>query len=171
MKRFGILLFVIAVLAVNAFPETISTQKAAQVALRFISERFPSEKSGETAGMEIKETFIVTDQESPLYYIFNLEPDGWIAVSADDAVPPILAYSFEGRYDETNQAPQFTAWMKQYADQIRYAVRAKIAPFSQTETLWKELSDARSQMPDDQKTQIQDPASGIRHPASGIRHL
>ncbi|MFP4459836.1 MAG: C10 family peptidase [Candidatus Zixiibacteriota bacterium] len=33
-----------------------------------------------------------------LYYLFIVEPKGYIAVSADDRMPPILAFSFTGNY-------------------------------------------------------------------------
>ena len=36
-----------------------------------------------------------------LYYIFNLDPKGWIIISSDDAAMPVLAYSFEGNIRKT----------------------------------------------------------------------
>jgi hypothetical protein len=164
MKRFGLLLLTMAFFGWNAFAGQVPVEKASHAALLFITAHSTLQKTGETPGFEIANTFIVRDQDVPLYYIFNLSPEGWIAMAADDAVPPVLAYSFEGRYDESTQVPPFTAWMRQYEDQIRYAIREKVTPFPGTLTKWQELTDTGYQIPDEM--QSSNPASGVRHPVS-----
>jgi len=141
MKRIGIFLFAITILGFNASPGNVTPEKASVAATRFISQRIIPDHKLPESGIEVSETFTIGDQEVPLYYIFNLKPDGWIAVSAHDEVFPILAYSFEGSYDETSEAPQFTAWMKQYKDQVSYAIREKVPPFPWTVKMWEKLTD------------------------------
>ncbi|NQV01718.1 MAG: C10 family peptidase, partial [Bacteroidia bacterium] len=148
MKRIGIFLFAISILGFNAFPGNVTTEKASQVAIRFISERISPDLFPGSTEIKVIETFAIRNHETPLYYIFNLNPEGWIAVAADDVVFPILAYSFEGAYRENNHAPQFTAWMKQYEDQIRYAIRENVPPFPQTEEMWSSLTDTGYRMPE-----------------------
>ena len=41
----------------------------------------------------------------PLYYIVNLEPSGFVIVSADDSVEPILGFSDDGTYDAFSDSP------------------------------------------------------------------
>jgi len=144
MKRISHLLFSLSLLSLSAFCGSVLPEEASRVALRFISERISPAVPSRFAGLEVSETFIIRDQETPLYYLFNLKPEGWIAIAADDAVFPILAYSFEGQYEESHQAPQFTAWMNQYKDQIRYAIRENVLPYSRTETMWKRYTDPQN---------------------------
>lgn len=42
---------------------------------------------------------------TPLYYAVNLRPTGFVIVSADDDVEPIVAFSSEGRYDPSPANP------------------------------------------------------------------
>jgi len=59
----------------------------------------------------------------PLYYVFNVDHDkGFIIVSADDRIYPVLGYSFHGRFSPDNQPPAFRAWMNHYKDQIQEVI-------------------------------------------------
>ena len=64
-----------------------------------------------------------------MYYIFNFTNKGYVIVSADDGVPPVLAYSFEGNYSPDNQPPQFINWMEGYAKQIDQVISILIILF------------------------------------------
>ena len=112
---------------------------AEQAALRFISEKAVTASEAVTTQFSVKEVTSIPKAGDPLYYIFNLSPQGWIIISADDAVPPVLAYSYQGSYSVDQAPEQCTAWMRQYEDQIRYARDNHIAPFSYTHWLWDDL--------------------------------
>lgn len=163
MKRIVTLLLIILFIGDEAFAGTVTKDKAIHAAISFIADRYYTEQPENAALINISETFIIMDQERPLYYIFNLKPDGWIAVSADDALFPILAYSFEGVYKESHQAPQFTAWMKQYEDQIRYAIREKVPAFPETVAMWNKLIDTGSGIRDPGKEHSIPPPSSFVH--------
>lgn len=160
MKKSALILLVLLIPAFHALSSGISSKEAAQAALRFMSDRFPSiNASGEVAA-RISETFTVNEQGIPLYYIFNLEPEGWIAMAADDALFPVLAYSCEGSYDQGREAPAFTAWMQQYRDQISYAIKENIPAYPKTMAMWNTLTDT--------KPWTGDRRPGTRYPGSRI---
>lgn len=54
----------------------------------------------------------------PVYYVVNLSPEGWILVSAQDVVSPILAYSHHGHFIRDNQPEAVQAWLGKYAREI-----------------------------------------------------
>ena len=131
-------------MALAGYPKEVPQEKAREVARKVYFERINSTQPISLGEIYVTEINLKTDHGIPLYYIFNMAPDGWVAIAADDAVHPILAYSFEGRYDEANQAPQFTAWMKQYEDQIRYAIQENVPAFTSTNNTWQHLLDPAS---------------------------
>lgn len=49
---------------------------------------------------------------SATLYIFDIDEYGFILVSADDLVEPVLGYSFNGIYDETRISPNFRHWLE-----------------------------------------------------------
>lgn len=72
------------------------------------------------------------------YYIFNVAPIGFIIVSADNAVIPILAYSDESSFDVENILPSVEWWLEEYSNQIAYAVDNNLV-YSSVMAQWSEL--------------------------------
>lgn len=126
------------------FAKQVSIEDAKHAALQFYSERLTQKNYSDHFPLHISESYIISDENLPVYYIFNVNEKGFVIVSADDAVPPILAYSFEGIYSEENPAPQFTAWVEQYLHQIIFARKTNAIPFSSTISAWNHLLNADS---------------------------
>lgn len=57
------------------------------------------------------------------YYIFNLQPDGWVIISADDVVTPVLGYSTTGRINENFLPDNMRFILKEYETQIKSIAR------------------------------------------------
>jgi hypothetical protein len=57
-------------------------------------------------GMQIKDVEIFKDNsEKPLYYIVYLEPEGYVIVSADDLIEPIVGLVMHGDFDPSPENP------------------------------------------------------------------
>lgn len=57
----------------------------------------------------------------PALYVFDRNDSrGYMIVSADDAVTPLLGYSDDNGFDADNLPPALQSWMDQYAEQIAY---------------------------------------------------
>lgn len=57
-------------------------------------------------GISIANTETYTDAKGrPAYYIVNLVPAGFVIVSADDSIEPIVGFLSEGKYDCNNNNP------------------------------------------------------------------
>jgi len=80
-------------------------------------------------------------QDTVFYYVFNINENaggGFIIVSGDDAVTPVLGYSESGSYDENNLPPNFAYWMDYLQQEIRYAILQKLP---QSETMRQKWND------------------------------
>jgi len=73
------------------------------------------------------------------YYVFVFDDGGWIAVSAEDAVTPVLAYAFSGGYSREDQPPQFITWMEGYSRQILEARQKGLTPSDEVAGEWERL--------------------------------
>jgi len=97
MKKLIILLFIL-IFSLNLFPISQNIETAQKVAENFI-------KSKNQDGV-IKEFYSIKDNKQNLVYIYNLSPAGFVAVSADDVIYPVIAYSFNNclfeKYSEQN---------------------------------------------------------------------
>ena len=137
MKAKGVILgLVLALAGVTGFGREVQLADAKQAGLNFYFERINQFLPTPASGIRIIETLTQKSDGRIVYYIFNMEPAGYIAVSAEDAVTPVLAYSFTGSCSLANAPSQFTAWMKQYEAQIAGAIAKNLKASEPVEKAW-----------------------------------
>ncbi len=84
----------------------------------------------------------------PIYHIVNLAPSGFIIVSADDEVEPIIAFSENGKYDLTTDNPLASLAdkdLRQRTSYVRNRVKSKSSTeneqyFAEMQSKWKSIS-------------------------------
>lgn len=128
MKKYMISLMALLLPLLPLTASEVQQKTAEKRALNFISDRSVSAAEATTYTYSVKEALPFPDADSPLYYIINLNPQGWIIIAASDAVTPVLAYSFAGSYSVKDAPEQCVAWMKQYEDQIAQARDQQLPP-------------------------------------------
>ena len=80
-------------------PLSVNEDVARRVASNLFLER------GVDLDFEISSVDIVSEDSYDLFYIFNLAPKGFVLVSADDRVLPILGYGFEDDFIYSEEMP------------------------------------------------------------------
>lgn len=74
--------------------ESVDVHKAKQVAENKLELLKPSSE----CIIISEKSFFVEGLNHPLFYVFELDPQGYIVISAETDLPPIIAYSFESNY-------------------------------------------------------------------------
>lgn len=134
MKKIISLLIIVFVVS-SSFAGLVTIKDAAKVAKAYYYQGFNSiaEKSWE----DINLTLAVEPEEYMQYYIFNVNnQEGFVVVSAESAVTPILAYSFEGVWNEGNMSPGQQWFMDYYTAAISSVQSAKIDATEEIEQEW-----------------------------------
>lgn len=126
----------ISVFSMNIRAEKVPETDAATAAKNFYFERVSAYQkiSYEDISLELYET--ITYENLPVYYTFNVKPDGFVIVSAWKEAYPMLSYSFTGQYQTSDQPENFSAWMEQYARQIHHAVTEGATPEALARETW-----------------------------------
>ncbi|HUM50358.1 MAG TPA: thiol protease/hemagglutinin PrtT [Chitinophagales bacterium] len=78
-------------------------------------------------------------ETTPYIYVFNTNSKGFVLVSADDNVVPILGYSDEETIDINNIAPQTSKWLESYKNQIRDIISKGIPATDEIRNEWQSL--------------------------------
>src|ERR1700679_2350888 len=132
MKKIIPLLLIVFLFAGEVFANTISSSDAQTVGINFYKRN--SKKSIITVSLAYTKT---SPEGNPLYYVFNVNAnDGFIIVAADDASNPIIGYNDKGKYDVTNLPPNFSGWMKCYANQINDRIKQHISATPEISNEW-----------------------------------
>ncbi|MBR1799720.1 MAG: C10 family peptidase [Bacteroidales bacterium] len=113
MRRHLLLLAALTATTLGVGAKPIDPTTAQKVASNFIQTRY---ESGSLPQIVLAETRIINDEAC--LYIFNINDEGFIVISADDRAVPILGYSFEGVYDKATVAPAADFWFNGYAKDI-----------------------------------------------------
>ena len=70
-------------------------------------------------GYTYKSSSLKRSGSNNLIYVFNrTEGQGFVIVSADDNIKPILGYSLESNFDQSSISPQVAYWLGEYQKQI-----------------------------------------------------
>jgi len=143
MKKIYAYLTMVSLLAGMATSRSghIPEERARDVALKFYYERIQSYNPLHFNDVSIQSSFIITGKENPLYYIFNISPSGFVTVAANDAVTPVLCYSFKGHFTPDHQPANFQAWMEQYRRQIESVAEWDGSNVQEIKTLWNYYLD------------------------------
>ena len=78
--------------------------------------------------------------EQYFYYVFNVNTnDGFVIISGDDNVKPILGYSDKKTFEANNIAPSVAKWLESYKEQIRFAIEHNIIATKEIANEWVSL--------------------------------
>ncbi len=137
--RAKVLLSVLVVFALTAsiFAKDISISKAEQIAVNFLFEK--SNQYGDAIDyydLNIVESYLAENS----YYVVNFE-NGWVVVSGNDAMVPVIGYNFIGDFpaEDHNFAP-FERWMQDYVDQVNYIRENNIEADTDVAAQWNRYS-------------------------------
>jgi hypothetical protein len=105
----------------SVYTQTVRQEKAIKVA-----EEFYLSKAGQlhlaTGKPLVNDVIIKKNQSNILYYIINFEEGGFMLISADERFFPVLAYSFQGRFNPDDVPENCRTWLDIYETQINQAL-------------------------------------------------
>ena len=132
-----ILFFAIPILSVFAKPIEITTANV--IAKNVYYENFGVKQSE----IIFENHFTKSVNGKNLYYIFNIKGSkGYIIISADDRVYPVLGFSDTGKIELKNQPVQFSGWMNKCSKQIEFAITNKVKSDQLINSKWSHYNNS-----------------------------
>ena len=115
----------------------VSQQKAQNIGAKFLST---TELGQQKTDIQLNLVSAALTRDAVDYYIFNVKGgNGFVVVSGDDCVKPILAYATTGSYSTSDVAPGFQFTLNGYRDDIRYVREHNIAASADIVSEWKSI--------------------------------
>ena len=123
---------------------------------KLIAKNFITPKINETSKLKLKaganvlmqHAFTMFEDGKPLYYIFNfVGRTGFMIISAEDNVQPILGYSFENNFSVNDDKPDaFQFLLTGFTQQISDARKNFTEPVAEIKRLWNQYSTAATDL-------------------------
>lgn len=96
-----------------AFAAPVDVETAEKIGAKFMKNNAIDKFSN----VELAYTFKLSDN-SNCCYVFNIDKSGFVIVSADDLICPIIGYSNDNQFDSNDIAPGFAFFIDCFADKI-----------------------------------------------------
>jgi hypothetical protein len=139
---FGLLTF----FGMTTFAKQVDENTAKQVGQNFLKTRTNSQtlKNANDFELVYKSTSnsvnsLASLQTITYFYVFNASLSGFVIVSGDDNVLPILGYSDQGLFDPNNLPQNVLKWFEGYKSEIRSIIEQNIQPTNQIVDEWQSL--------------------------------
>ncbi len=138
----NISLFLVAfLLSQLSFGKSVDEQSAKMIGYNFFkNEGIQIDPSAMSLAYKTTSTIhgeLITD-----FYVFSTGSAGFIIISGDDDVIPVLGYSTESSFRAYNIPEGVNNWLNNYKNQINYVIENKVPVPVQTVAQWKELQQA-----------------------------
>ncbi len=108
--------------------ETLSPSEALRRAAG--DTNLPAKVRSFRASSKIVPALTLSEDETPMVYVFSGEGEGYLVVSADDVAAPVLGYSDSGVLDTENLPDNLAWWLGQYSSEIAAASSAGASVYS-----------------------------------------
>jgi hypothetical protein len=90
--------------------------------------------------------------ETVYFYVFGGENNnGFVIVSGDDRVVPVLGYSDTNGFSADDMPENLRWWLGEYAKQIRFAIDNNIEPTAEVKQQWADLLGTNDNGKEEQK--------------------
>ncbi|MCX6230202.1 MAG: thiol protease/hemagglutinin PrtT [Bacteroidetes bacterium] len=125
-----------------SFAEIVSVEKAALVAKNLYYERLNLVKENVSyQSIKFENAIIVSNSSLPMYYVFNTASEsGFVVISAESNAFPVLAYSFESKFDVNSLNESVAEYMENFVKEI-IAIREKnLTADEETVNAWNKYS-------------------------------
>jgi hypothetical protein len=147
MKRITVLLVLSFVLFTLTYGKQVDEMTAKTVGKNFISNRVSSTSLKAATDLQLVYTARSKDilhqgstEPEPCFYVFNINSSkGFVIVSAEDNVVPVLAYSDESGFNSENIPPDVSYWLNGYREQIEEARSKSMQATDEIRSKWEAL--------------------------------
>lgn len=121
-----------------SFGKAVDQQSAKMTGYNFLkTEGVQADLS--SMSMVYKATSTVKGESVTDFYVFNTGAKGFVIVSGDDNVAPVLAYSDDDNFRPDNIPASVSDWLNNYKNQVNYVIEQKMQATEQTAIQWANL--------------------------------
>lgn len=130
------LAFIVAAVPV-LFAKIVTKEQARIVAKNFFTERISYNQVKWDANNIILNDITTYETEGqPAIYVFSNNGMGFVLISADDILTPVLGYSFTGSFAAPGTNPNFEGFLYEYIEQVKFVRTNTVTASTDVQDAW-----------------------------------
>jgi hypothetical protein len=131
---------------INQMPDEVNTlndnvvdkEQARVVAKHFLTERMANQQMEKSADfLSLNDVTTLEMNGLPALYVFSTQDKGFVIVSADKALKPVIGYSSEGVFPEKGFSPNFDSYMETYLGQVEWVRKQPQSETPEIQAQWE----------------------------------
>lgn len=138
MKKTIMLLAILFASKISLFANPVNEETAKKVGQAFLTSKANSRILNSSTALNLTYSAVSENTTTTYFYIFNVDSNGFIIVSGDDSVTPILGYSDEGIFDINKISAETKNWLENYKTQIQFVIENNIPATSEIQNDWND---------------------------------
>lgn len=132
---------IILIATSKTFAGSVDSTFAKIIAKNFYYEMASAKKTIVYNDLQLSLADTRIENNQVIYYVYNLNNNGgWIIISAESNINPIIAFSLNGTFSNVNLPPAYSDWMNNYKDQILYVKQNSISADSSITNRWNKYA-------------------------------
>jgi len=137
IRTFTLTLLIALAFAQALYAGIVTKEQARTVAHNFIVERIINNQIDWNANdINLQDVTMLTSDGTPSIYVFSNNNQGFILVSADDALTPVLGYSYTGVFPEHGANENYDRFLNNYIDQVKYVRQNNMQATEDVQSAW-----------------------------------
>lgn len=135
--------FLLISLGVLSIATAMQARSRSAEEAKLVAAEFYQSQNGLRSASDVEFTLVYSGSENGLrastgeapFYVFNIgSADGFVMVSGDDRVAPVIGYSLTSAFNPDNMPSNLRGWLEGYEKQIEYARTLPDKPYVKPET-------------------------------------
>jgi hypothetical protein len=139
MKK-TLLTILFLIFSIIIFAKPVNEEKAKEVAFNFLRKNTNSTVLNQAKFLNLTYSINATVNNNinvqTILYVFNIDNTGFIIISGDDIVFPVLGYSDESIFVSENLHSNIKKWLENYKNEILFAIENKIKATDEINKAW-----------------------------------
>lgn len=112
----------LSIITIPSMANPVTLEKAMQTARHFAATGMRKARDNRNISLAYIQKQKIADTDSvPMLYVFNINKEGHVIISADDVAESVLAYCENNPFDADNLPPNVKNWIDGYAQEIAWA--------------------------------------------------
>lgn len=120
--KFTLVLLALLATAFGSFASVIETGEASKLAYDFFAKKSRAYNTLSQPQL----TYIAKEGDVPSFYVFSFNPTGFVIVSAEEGMRPVLGYSLTDDFARQEQPDALRWWLSEYSKQAKQAAEGNV---------------------------------------------